>query len=96
MEVLHDIASLEKFRPQAGEIVLIPTMGALHAGHASLIRRGAELAAGRGTCIVWSFVNPTQFNDPSDYNRYPKTMDADLKVCREAGAGAVLAGGGTD
>jgi len=68
-------------------------MGALHAGHASLIRHGAELAerlpSGRGTCVVWIFVNPTQFNDPADYARYPKTLDADLSLCAEAGAGAV-------
>ena len=76
-----------------GGIVLIPTMGALHAGHSSLIRHGAELAkrlsSGRGTCVVWIFVNPTQFNDPADYARYPKTLDADLKTCADAGAGAV-------
>jgi pantoate--beta-alanine ligase len=93
VETLNDIEALERFRPQAGEIVLIPTMGALHAGHSSLIRHGAELAkrlpSGRGTCVVWIFVNPTQFNDPADYARYPKTLDADLKTCADAGAGAV-------
>lgn len=93
METLNDIAALERFRPQAGEIVLIPTMGALHAGHSSLIRHGAEMAkrvrSGRGTCVVWIFVNPTQFNDPSDYARYPKTLEADLSLCAAAGAGGV-------
>jgi len=93
VETLNDIGALEKFRPNAGEIVLIPTMGALHAGHSSLIRHGSELAkrlpSGRGTCVVWIFVNPTQFNDPADYARYPKTLDADLKLCDEAGAGGV-------
>ncbi|MBX3381263.1 MAG: pantoate--beta-alanine ligase [Phycisphaeraceae bacterium] len=90
MEILDNIAALNRFRPGAGEIVLIPTMGALHAGHEALIRRGARLAAGRGTCVVWIFVNPTQFNDPADFARYPKTLDADLAVCRSAGAGAVF------
>lgn len=97
METLSDIAALERIRPRAGEIVLIPTMGALHAGHASLIQHGAEMAkrlptgggAGKGTCIVWIFVNPTQFNDPADYARYPKTLEADLELCQAAGAGAV-------
>ncbi|MGH7245097.1 MAG: pantoate--beta-alanine ligase [Phycisphaerales bacterium] len=91
METLNDIAALERFRPKAGEIVLIPTMGALHAGHASLIRHGTDLAKKRGgTCIVWIFVNPTQFNDPADYARYPKTIEADLEVCNAAGAGGVF------
>ncbi|MBX3389710.1 MAG: pantoate--beta-alanine ligase [Phycisphaeraceae bacterium] len=91
VETLNDIAALERFQPNAGEIVLIPTMGALHSGHESLIRYGASLAsARRGTCIVWIFVNPTQFNDPADYARYPKTLDSDLSICRRAGAGAVF------
>lgn len=91
MEFLEDIAELERFRPDAGEIVLIPTMGALHAGHESLVRHGAEMAKGRGACVVWIFVNPTQFNDPADYARYPKTLHADLALCRRAGAQAVFA-----
>ena len=96
METLTDITALEKFRsgahrPGRGEIVLIPTMGALHSGHERLIRHGAALAEDRGgTCIVWIFVNPTQFNDPSDYARYPKTLDADLEICRQANAGGVF------
>lgn len=82
---------LERLGSEAGGIVLIPTMGALHAGHASLIRRGVALAGrlDRGTCVVWIFVNPTQFNDPADYARYPKTLDADLRICADAGAGGV-------
>lgn len=91
METLGDIPALERLRSGLGEIVLIPTMGALHAGHESLIRHGSALAKQRGgTCIVWVFVNPTQFNDPADYARYPKTLDADLEICRRAGAGGVF------
>lgn len=73
---------------------LVPTMGALHAGHAALIRRGAVIARERalaGGCVVTIFVNPTQFNDPADYTRYPRTLEADLEVCRRAGAHTVLA-----
>lgn len=91
METLNDIAALDRFRPRAGEIVLIPTMGALHAGHASLIQHGAKLAEARGgSCVVWIFVNPTQFNDPADYARYPKTLDADLAICKSSGARGVF------
>ncbi len=72
--------------------VLVPTMGALHAGHAALIRRAAALGAGSGArCVVSLFVNPTQFNDPADYQRYPRTLDDDLETCRGAGASAVFA-----
>ncbi|MBX3363539.1 MAG: pantoate--beta-alanine ligase [Phycisphaeraceae bacterium] len=73
--------------------MLVPTMGALHAGHAALIRQGVELARARhlaGGCVVSIFVNPTQFNDPSDYARYPRTLDADAQVCCEAGASAIF------
>ncbi|MFN0010766.1 MAG: 4-phosphopantoate--beta-alanine ligase [Phycisphaerales bacterium] len=76
--------------------VLVPTMGALHAGHAGLIRVAAALAVSRGFaagCVVTIFVNPTQFNDPADFARYPQTLDADLTLCEEAGAAAVLVPG---
>lgn len=74
--------------------VLVPTMGALHEGHAALIARGAEIAGARalaGGCTVSIFVNPTQFNDSADYARYPRTLEADLEICRAAGAAAVFA-----
>jgi pantoate--beta-alanine ligase len=73
--------------------VLVPTMGALHEGHASLIRQAVQVAASRGEAggvIVSIFVNPTQFNDPADFARYPKTLDADLALCESAGATAVF------
>lgn len=66
--------------------ICIPTMGALHEGHASLVRRAAAL----GPAIVWIFVNPTQFNDPADFDRYPRTLEADAELCRAAGASAVF------
>jgi pantoate--beta-alanine ligase len=69
-------------------------MGALHEGHASLIRRAVGLAQARGLsagCVVSIFVNPTQFNDAEDFSRYPRTLDADLRVCEQAGAGFVFA-----
>lgn len=68
-------------------------MGALHAGHASLVKAGADLARSRriaAGCIVTIFVNPTQFNDPADFERYPKTLDADLDLCDDAGATAIF------
>ena len=91
VELLTSNRDLDRFRASSGDVVLIPTMGALHAGHESLVRKGVELARGRGICMVWVFVNPTQFNDPADYARYPKTLQADVDLCTRAGAAAVFA-----
>ncbi len=72
--------------------VLVPTMGALHQGHAALIRHAARIADARScACAATIFVNPTQFNDPGDLARYPRTLDADLALCAAAGAAAVFA-----
>jgi len=72
--------------------VFVPTMGALHAGHASLIRQAAGIARARGGEVAVSiFVNPTQFNEAADYTRYPRTLDADAEVCTAAGADVVFA-----
>lgn len=68
--------------------VLVPTMGALHAGHASLIRRAATLG---GPVVVTVFVNPTQFGAGEDFDRYPRTFDADVSLAESCGAHAVFA-----
>ncbi len=76
--------------------VLVPTMGALHEGHAALIRQARAIADRRGAgcrVVVTIFVNPTQFNEPSDFEKYPRTLEADLAVCESAGADAVFTPG---
>ena len=70
------------------EIGLVPTMGALHRGHASLIER---CRAENGIVVVSIFVNPTQFNDPGDLERYPRTFERDLALIESLGADEVLA-----
>ncbi len=70
--------------------VFVPTMGALHEGHASLIRAARARAGGSLPVVVSVFVNPTQFNDPADYERYPRTLDADAALCGAAGADCVF------
>jgi len=88
VQLIIDPASLEPF---AG-CVFVPTMGALHAGHGRLIEAAvARREPGRAGVVVSVFVNPTQFNDPKDLERYPRTLDADLRLCEAAGASAVFA-----
>ncbi|MEU0564512.1 pantoate--beta-alanine ligase [Nonomuraea sp. NPDC005983] len=71
-----------------GEVALVPTMGALHEGHRSLIR---EARARAGHVVVSIFVNPLQFAPGEDFSRYPRTFDADLEVCRAEGVDVVFA-----
>lgn len=88
MQVITDPADLSPY--YGGHFV--PTMGALHAGHAALIRhadRGGPHSSGPPV-VVSIFVNPTQFNDAADLARYPRTLEADLAICYQAGADAVF------
>ncbi|NUT99856.1 MAG: pantoate--beta-alanine ligase [Saccharothrix sp.] len=70
-------------------IALVPTMGALHAGHRKLIREAKVM---QNTVVVVSiFVNPTQFGPNEDLDRYPRTFESDVDMCREEGVGLVFA-----
>ncbi|MCF2529337.1 pantoate--beta-alanine ligase [Yinghuangia soli] len=70
---------------------VVMTMGALHDGHAALIRAARERVGKHGVVVVTVFVNPLQFGANEDLDRYPRTLDDDLIVCHEAGANAVFA-----
>jgi pantoate--beta-alanine ligase len=67
-------------------LVLVPTMGALHDGHAGLIRKARKAAGPQGTVVVSVFVNPTQFGSGEDFEKYPRTLKADQALCRREGA----------
>ncbi|WP_328944039.1 pantoate--beta-alanine ligase [Streptomyces sp. NBC_00250] len=74
-----------------GRRAVVMTMGALHEGHATLIRTARERVGADGTVVVTVFVNPLQFGAGEDLDRYPRTLDADLEVAFAAGASAVFA-----
>ncbi|MFE9123330.1 pantoate--beta-alanine ligase [Streptomyces sp. NPDC007172] len=82
-----ELAALE----HTGRRAVVMTMGALHEGHATLIRTARELAGPDGQVVVTVFVNPLQFGAGEDLDRYPRTLDADRAIAERAGADAVFA-----
>jgi pantoate--beta-alanine ligase len=86
--VAETVADLRKLVDELpGPVALVPTMGALHEGHRTLVRAARDRAA---TVVVSVFVNPTQFGPGEDYDRYPRTWDADLAALAEEGADVVF------
>jgi pantoate--beta-alanine ligase len=80
-------AAVARARARSLSVGLVPTMGALHAGHASLIRAARQEA---GFVVVSIFVNPTQFGPNEDFARYPRTLQRDREVCAAEGADLVF------
>jgi pantoate--beta-alanine ligase len=88
MDVIHSVAALRERLQREPNNVFVPTMGNLHDGHIQLVR----LAKPRAACTVVSvFVNRLQFGPREDFDRYPRTLQADCERCREAGADVVFA-----
>jgi len=92
MEVAKTIESVRNLvraaRREGKRIGLVPTMGALHVGHISLIEAAAKAC---DFVVVSIFVNPTQFGPGEDFENYPRPIEADLEICRKAGVDAVFA-----
>lgn len=92
MEIVHSIKDLQAgiaaLRAQGKTVGLVPTMGALHAGHASLVKRSV---AENDATVVSVFVNPTQFNDKNDLAKYPRTLEADCHLLEQCGAAFAFA-----
>lgn len=92
MKVFKKIVDLQNAlfeeRKQGKEIGLVPTMGALHEGHASLVRRSV---GENGVTVVSVFVNPTQFNDKNDLKNYPRNLEADCELLESCRADYVFA-----
>ncbi len=91
LEIVHTIAALKvllsPLKEAKSKIALVPTMGALHKGHLSLIK----IAQQQAEIVVCSiFVNPTQFTDPKDLEKYPRPLDHDIKMLKDAGCSVVF------
>jgi len=79
------------WRSEAAKVGLIPTMGYLHQGHLSLVKRARKQAGSDGKVVVSIYVNPTQFGPQEDFSRYPRDLKRDAALCREAGVDVVFA-----
>ncbi|MGI9474112.1 MAG: pantoate--beta-alanine ligase, partial [Rubripirellula sp.] len=90
MEVFHSVQEAQRFtleqRATRQRVGVVPTMGALHEGHISLVAQSRS----QGPTIATIFVNPTQFGPGEDLDKYPRTLDSDCKLLRDAGADAVF------
>ena len=78
---------IKEWKKQGLTVGLVPTMGALHMGHESLIKKAKEMC---GKVVVSVFVNPIQFGPNEDYDKYPRTIESDMSVCEKIGADIVF------
>ena len=97
MKTVKTVAELQQAisagKADGGKVGFVPTMGALHEGHLHLVRR---CKSENDICVVSVFVNPTQFNNPEDLEKYPRTPDADCRLLESAGCDIVFLPGVED
>ena len=89
MRIVTSVAAMQrlaaKLKVQQVRLGFVATMGYLHAGHISLVKRSRQLVGAKGQVIVSIFVNPTQFSPHEDLSKYPRDLGRDKKLCRDAG-----------
>src|SRR5207244_940781 len=94
MRVIRSVTAMQRlaraWRSKPNLIGLVPTMGYLHAGHLSLMRRARKAIGKRGKLVVSIYVNPTQFGPTEDFARYPRDLARDFQLCRKEGVDVVF------
>ena len=94
MRIVSSLAAMQRLARQwqhAGKrIGFVPTMGYLHAGHLSLVKRARQATGKNGVVVLSIYVNPTQFGPNEDFSKYPRDLKRDFKLCREAGVEVVF------
>ena len=91
IETIREMQELAKEWKRSGiRVALVPTMGALHAGHLSLIKRARQAVSSSGKVVVSVYVNPIQFAPNEDFSKYPRDLQNDLRLCEETGADVVF------
>src|SRR5437762_13896691 len=95
MRIVRSVAGMRRlgrtWQRTGTRVALVPTMGYLHQGHLSLVRRARELVGKRGKVVVSIYVNPAQFGPNEDLSRYPRDLARDLRLCRAERADVVFA-----
>src|SRR5205085_4983854 len=93
MRVVKTVAGMSRlavqWKGEGSDVGFVPTMGYLHEGHLSLVRRARKLVGRRGKLVVSVYVNPTQFGPNEDLARYPRDLTRDLQLCRAEGVDVV-------
>jgi pantoate--beta-alanine ligase len=97
MRIVTSVAAMQRLAMEwtrrRAPVSLVPTMGCLHAGHVSLVRKARERTGKRGVVVVSIYVNPTQFAPAEDLDNYPRDLRRDKKLCLEAGVDVVFVPG---
>ena len=97
MRIVTSVAAMQRlameWKRRGVPVGLVPTMGYLHSGHVSLVRKARERVAKRGVVVVSIYVNPIQFGPTEDFANYPRDLPRDRKLCRDAGADVIFVPG---
>ncbi|MGI8965296.1 MAG: pantoate--beta-alanine ligase, partial [Limisphaerales bacterium] len=94
VRIINSVAAMQRWakscQAKKNRIGLVPTMGYLHAGHISLVKRARQGVGKRGQIVLSIYVNPMQFAPNEDLKKYPRNLERDKKLCRDAGVGLLF------